>query len=241
MNGSINAHVHAHAHRKSSRIRVVWMSLGFAFLFVGFNVPQFLLTTLFPTLGFASLGIIYGLFAVSAVFLAGPVIERITAKYAIGIGALLYVLFIFSIPMESDFFFLLASVGVGFGKYKEKTKRKKKTNNYFLIGAGFIWIGQGTWLAESTASDEIGTMTGLFFGIFSVVKIHFFCFFLFTIVFFFFFFTIIILESDHWKFDFIGYSSIYGNIHDDFHYGCCQFFRINSHSDCSKIEDGFYR
>jgi len=66
------------------------------------------------------LGIIYGLFAISAVFLAGPVIEKISAKYAIGIGSFFYVLFIFSIPLESPVLFLLASVGVGFGKKRNE-------------------------------------------------------------------------------------------------------------------------
>ena len=84
---------------------VIFVSLGFTFLFTAFNTAQWLSTKAlkdngFENLGFYSLGVIYATFGIFS-FFSSPVVKRLGSKYSMMLGASCYAVYMgsFILPL----------------------------------------------------------------------------------------------------------------------------------------------
>lgn len=147
-------------------LRVAYLGCTFAVLFTGFNVAQSFVTTLFPgSFGFTILLLVYLTYGFSSM-LTPLIHEKFKDKVgqdrieilSMFIGSLTYVFFVISLALRQQWMVIIGSLLVG-------------------CGAGWLWIGQGVWLAKIVQSYEqergrsvnvIGTTTGIFFTVFNL-------------------------------------------------------------------------
>lgn len=154
-------------------LNVLFVSIGFFFVFLGFGPSQQYLIPLLKiqgeqNLAFASLIILYAFFLISGIF-SPKIIDKIGAKNTLIIGALTYSLYSLSVILEQNLIFYISSALLG-------------------IGAGFLWVSAGKIIAESSEPDETGRnfgfqysllMAGNFLGIgvggflFKIIPFHY--------------------------------------------------------------------
>eukprot|EP01084_Bolivina_argentea_P163403 284271_1 len=133
------------------------MAFAFFLLSTSFLAIQNLATSLDPTLGPISLGIIYLSWLTSLLTISTSAVDYLTPKYAMFIGSLGYPLYVGSgIELSAPYlvaFYMIASVLLG-------------------IGAGLLWVGQSVYMVkcchiyEEAKNLTVNSTLGKFSGIF---------------------------------------------------------------------------
>lgn len=127
--------------------QILWLSLGFFFIFLGYNAVQQYITSFFSEsdiaeVGFQSLIIIYLFF-----FISGPLsavcVSKHGAKRCMLIGSIIYSIFIFILPFSNRILIWLVSIFLGFA-------------------ASLLWTGQNSYLVRVSNEKEYGANSGLF-------------------------------------------------------------------------------
>src|SRR3989338_1887461 len=121
------------------------LGLSFFFVFLSFNTTQNFETTLNPTTGQISLGILYGCFAATNLF-SGFIVRRIGNRLAMILGGCTYVFYIATNIQSPPFLpvYFTASAIIG-------------------IGASLIWTSQGSFLSPQSAPETFSFYIRLFF------------------------------------------------------------------------------
>ena len=126
---------------------IIFLSLGFAAIFVGFSGAQQYITSFFAAenfvnLGFNTLIILYLTFALSSP-IASVINAKWGAKNSIAIAAITYSVFIISLVSSNKILIYLASIIIGFG-------------------AALLWTGQGAYLVRASEKKHVGKNAGIF-------------------------------------------------------------------------------
>eukprot|EP01027_Heterolobosea_sp_BB2_P005155 GEZU01007911.1.p1 GENE.GEZU01007911.1~~GEZU01007911.1.p1 ORF type:complete len:481 (+),score=140.46 GEZU01007911.1:134-1576(+) len=130
---------------------VIMMGTAFCVVFSAFSTTQNFMTTIYGNKGFASLAILYAVFALFN-FVAPAIEDVIGPRVCMFLGAIPYSLFV------------LSSV-----KYYTWTNY---TASFLLgLGAATIWVAQGDYLTRCAGQGNIGLYSGIFFGIFQLNNI----------------------------------------------------------------------
>lgn len=108
-----------------------YLGLSYCTLFTAWGSIQNMMTTLFPSTGFLSLALVYGVFGFSSLFAptVGQVLFKGDVRLAIFSGSLLYISAMIGAATGILPFLLAASAGVGFG-------------------AAMVWVHQGIYVAS---------------------------------------------------------------------------------------------
>lgn len=132
---------------------VVWLSLGFMFIFFGFNGIQQYVTVYFSeaglvSVGFRSLTIIYLLFILFNL-LTAAIISKLGAKKSMVFTAIFYTLFILSLLTKSTALIYIAACLLG-------------------IGSSLLWTSQNSYLLRASEEKTYGSHAGFFNTLFSL-------------------------------------------------------------------------
>jgi len=127
--------------------QILWLSLGFFFIFLGYNAVQQYVTSYFSEtdiskIGFQSLIIVYLFYLLSGP-LSAVYVSKYGAKKCMILGSLTYSLFIFILPFLNITLLWIASIILG-------------------IGASLLWTGQNSYLVRASDEKEYGANSGLF-------------------------------------------------------------------------------
>ncbi len=116
------------AEQRQLKRRVGFLGLAFAIVFTGFNVVQSFVTTIFGSIGFTILLVLYSFFGISA--LLAPTLtshlSRFTAqpeKLGMILGAASYIVFMVTVAVKLEWMVILGAAVNG-------------------MGAGLLWINQ---------------------------------------------------------------------------------------------------
>ncbi|GMT32974.1 hypothetical protein PFISCL1PPCAC_24271 [Pristionchus fissidentatus] len=122
---------------------VVQLGAGFFFIFLAFNSQGFIEEPVIESskgidsgAGYYSLAIIYFVFTF-ANFVAAPIVDIITAKWAMVLGGCCYAAFLAGFLFLNAAYLYISSAVLGFG-------------------AAIIWTGQGTYLAKNCTEQTSG-------------------------------------------------------------------------------------
>lgn len=125
--GSIEDLPATQAHRPPSartlQLKIAYVGASFAIVFLGFNVAQSFMTTLFPgSFGFAVLCVLYAVYGVSSLFVPSlnEIIGKVVAANRVEVismtlGCILYLVFVFSVAITVSWFVIVAAVLSGLG------------------------------------------------------------------------------------------------------------------------------
>lgn len=138
---------------KFSVIRDIWLlSLGFSFIFAGYNSVQQFVTTYFSQAGLASTGFLSLLLVYVFLTLSNPLsailVSKYGAKICMALGLLTYSLFIASLVSKFTPLVYFASCLLG-------------------IGASLLWTAQGTYIVKATDEKSYGANSGFFYSLLS--------------------------------------------------------------------------
>ena len=131
------------------------MSFGFFLIFAAYNVVQNFATTLDPSLGSLSLGILFIVWIFASLTFATSLVNVLTSKYAMIVGTITYTLYSLSTINIITPIYISASVLIG-------------------IGASIVWIGQSKFTTKSANEHEMllnkpmDSFLGTFNGIFGI-------------------------------------------------------------------------
>ena len=153
--------------------KVLILSFGFFVMFTAFiscqNISSKVIKDLgFENLGFLSIALIYGVFAITSLFSA-PINRYFGTKWTLVFSSFTYVLYIMS--------FLLPCY-----RFEKEERGEDITAFYYSntfikivylgasclcgIGAGPLWVSQANYLAECATEENKGRMNGTFATIF---------------------------------------------------------------------------
>lgn len=128
------------------------LSLGFLFIFTGYNSVQQFVTTYFAQAGLDSTGFLSLLLVYVFLTISNPLSVIFVSKYGSKIcmtfGLLIYSLFIASLITNSVLLVYFASCLLG-------------------IGASLLWTGQGTYIVKTTDEKSYGANSGFFYTLLS--------------------------------------------------------------------------
>ncbi|GMT04385.1 hypothetical protein PENTCL1PPCAC_26559, partial [Pristionchus entomophagus] len=132
------------SHGSSSETRnVIQLGSGFFFIFLAFNSQGFIEEPVIESskgidsgAGYYSLAIIYFVFTF-ANFVAAPIVDIISAKWAMVLGGFCYAAFLAGFLFLNATYLYISSAVLGFG-------------------AAIIWTGQGTYLAKNCTEQTSG-------------------------------------------------------------------------------------
>lgn len=131
---------------------LIFLSLGFLFLGLGYSGVQNYLTTFFkgigqPNLGFSSLILIYLFLAIASPF-ASLVVSRFGAKKVMQVSSIFYALFIISVISQVPVVVYFFSILLG-------------------VAASLAWTAQGVYLIGTSKTGSYGASSGFFHSLFS--------------------------------------------------------------------------
>ena len=132
-----------------SLINIVIVSMSFCVLFSSYNTTQGYVTNLKKEIGFWMLAAVYASFAVTNL-VSPAIVNRLGSKLSLIVGASPYCLFILSASFTNAQSWLLITAAVLNG-----------------MGGAILWTSHGKYLIELAGAD-LGSSSGIFFGIFSL-------------------------------------------------------------------------
>lgn len=136
--------------RKWHLWNVVWCGIGFQFIFLGFNTAQNflpkLLTSSASNVGWWSLTVVY-VATVITVFFAPALGHALGWRASFFLSALTFVAFVASFVYPVDGVIYATSALVG-------------------VGAGVLWVCNGTWIFQNSTPANRGLHNGVFWSLF---------------------------------------------------------------------------
>lgn len=141
---------------RTPMMNTVHLSASMMFVFMAFSVAQNSQTSISPSVGAISLGILYGSFTLGNT-ISSYIVHLIGLRFSLFIGALAYAGYVSANIYTIDILLYIVSIIIG-------------------VGAAVLWTAQGQFIAQCSAAHEvannlqphsmIGQFNGTFFSIF---------------------------------------------------------------------------
>ncbi|KAJ3066784.1 DUF895 domain membrane protein [Podochytrium sp. JEL0797] len=139
---------------------VAVLGAAFFFMFVAFGVTQNMASTTLPSkeVAFPCLGSLYVSFALSNLFGAAPLVNRLGSRRAMLFGSFVYSVFDLS---------NVITIGLS-GDISSQLAVLMPAAILLGIGASVMWCAEGLYVMKCASKETIGRYSGVFFSIYSL-------------------------------------------------------------------------